>query len=85
MKLRGIVEFYDRMGIEYFKEYIFQNFNISSQKRWKFLSDSSSFHQLHNDRDYKEYRACNPLISQEKIWEIEQLLETESIESQSYI
>lgn len=39
---------------------------------------------MHNDPDRKEHRGRKPLISPEKIREIERLLETESIEARSY-
>ncbi len=83
-KVRGAVEFYDRMGIEYFKEDIFRTFNVSSREGWKFLIDSSSSRRLHNDPDREEHRCRKPLISPEKIREMERLLETEGIEARSY-
>lgn len=83
-KVRGAVEFCNRMGIESFKEDIFRTFNVSSREGWKFLSDGFSSRGLHNDPDRKEHRGRQPLISPEKIREIERLLETEGIEARYY-
>ncbi len=79
------VEFYDRIGIEYFKEDIFRSFNVFSQEEWKYLSDNSSPRRLNNNPDREEYLGRKSLISPEKIRELEQVLETEGIEARFYI
>ena len=67
-----------------FKQHIFRTFNVSSREGWKFLSDGSSSRRLHNNPDREEHQGRKPLISPEKIREMERLLETEGIEARSY-
>ncbi len=83
-KVHGDAEFYDRIGIEHFKEDIFRTFNVSSRDGWRFLNDRTSSRRLGNDLNVEEHRGSQPLISLKKIWEMEPILETEGIEGHDY-
>lgn len=72
-KVRGAVEFCDRMGIDYFKEDIFRTFNVSSREGWIFLNDRDSSRRLQHDPDVEDHRGPQPLIGPEKIREMERI------------
>ena len=73
------------MGIEYFKEDIFRTLNIIRRQGYQLLEDNASSRRLHNEPDHEDPRGHKPLISPEKIREMERILETEGIEVRSYI
>ena len=70
--------------MDYFKEDIFRTFNVTSRQGWEFLKDGASSRRLHNEPDREEPRGRKPLISLEKIREMERISETEGIEARSY-
>lgn len=61
-KVRGAVEFCDRMGIDYFKEDIFRTFNVSNREGWRFLTDRDSSRRLQNDPNVEDHRGPQPLL-----------------------
>ena len=73
-KVRGAVRFCKRMGIEYFKDNIFQIFNIFHCQGYEFLRNDSFLHRLHNNPDLKETRGRRRLISTEKVRKMEHIL-----------
>ena len=79
--MRGAVKFCDRMGMDYFKEDIFRTFNVTRRQGCQFLDDNASSRRLHNEHGHKEPWGHKPLISPEKIREMERILETEGIEA----
>ncbi len=83
-KVCGVAEFCDQMGIEKFKEDIFQTFNVSSREGWRFLNNRNSSRRLGNDPNVEDHRGSQPLISPKKIREMERILETEGIEAHAY-
>ncbi len=64
-KVRGAVQFCDRMGIQYFKEDIFRTFNVGSREGWRFLSDRNSSRRIQNDPEVEDHRGPQPLIGPE--------------------
>ena len=48
-KVRGAVQFCERMGIDYVKRDVFRTFNVSTRHGYEFLRNDSSLRQLHND------------------------------------
>ncbi len=72
------------MGIEHFKENIFRTFNVSSREGWRFLNDRNFSRGLGNDSNVEDHRGSKSLISQKKIREMEDILETEGIEAHVY-
>ena len=82
--MRGAVEFRDRMGMDYFKEDIFRTFNVTMRQSYQFLENNASSRRLHNEPGHEEPQGRKPLISPEKIREMERILETEGIEARSY-
>ena len=60
---------------------IFRIFKVTSRQGWEFLRDGVSSRRLHNEPDHEEHRCRKPLISLEKIREMERILETEGIEA----
>ena len=83
-KVRGAVEFCDRRGIDYFKEDIFQTFNVSNREGWRFLNNRDSSRRLQNDPNVENHQGLQLLIGPEKIREMERILETEDIEARAY-
>ena len=61
-----------------------RTFNVSSHDGWGFLNARDSSRPLQNDPDVEDYRGPQLLIGQEKIREMEQILETEGIEARTY-
>lgn len=49
VKVRGVVQFCKRMGIDYVKRDVFQNFNVSTCQGHEFLHNDSFLSQLHNN------------------------------------
>lgn len=72
------------MEIEYFKEDVFRAFDVFSRQGWDFLCDDSSSRRCHNDASQEESRGRKSVISPEKIYEMERILETEGIETRAY-
>ena len=85
VKVRGAVQFCDRMGIDYFKDDIFRTLNVGSREGWRFLSNRNSSRRVPNDLDVEDHRGPQPLIGPEKIREMDRILETEGIEARAYI
>ena len=71
------------MNIPYFKEDVFQTFNVSHRQGWEILHDNSSSRRSHNDSNQEETRGRKSLITSRKIREMERLLEEESIEARA--
>lgn len=82
-KVRGTVQFYERMGIDYIKRDVFRTFNISTRQGYEFLRNNSSLRQLHNDPNQKETYRCFCVISTEKLRKIERILQKEGIEARA--
>lgn len=82
-KVRGAVQFCERMGIEYFKEDVFRTFNVSHRQGYEFLRNDSSSRRLHNNPDQEETRGRRRLISAEKVREMERILQEEGIEARA--
>ena len=82
-KVRGAVQFYERMGIDYVKRHVFQTFNVSTRQGHEFLHNDSSSHRLHNDPNRKETRGRPRVISAEKLREMERILQEEGIEARA--
>lgn len=83
-KIRGAVQFCEKMEIEYFKEDVFRAFDVFSRQGWDFLCDDSSSRRRHNDASKEETRGRKSVISPEKFYEMEQILEIEGIETRAY-
>lgn len=45
-KICNAVKFYNWIRIDYFKEDIFQTFNVSNHERWRFLNNHNFFCRL---------------------------------------
>ncbi len=82
-KVRGAVQFCERMGIEYFKEDVFRTFNVSHRQGYEFLRNGSSSRRLHNNPDQEETRGRPRLISAKKLREMERILQEEDIEARA--
>ena len=82
-KVRGAVQFYERMGIDFVKRDVFQTFNISIRQGHEFLHNNSSLRRLHNDPNQKETRGRPCVISAEKLREMERILQEEEIEARA--
>ncbi len=82
-KVRGAVQFCERIGIEYFKEDVFRTFNVSHRQGYEFLRDDSSSRRLHNNPSLEESRGRRRLISAEKIREMKWILQEEGIEARA--
>ena len=70
------MQFYEKMGIEYFKEDIFQIFDVSSRQGYEFLCNDSSSKRRHNDASEEETHGRKSVINLEKIHKMERILET---------
>ena len=55
-KVRGAVEFCNQMEIDYFKKDIFQTFNVSNCKGWRFLNDRNSSCRLQNNPNVEDHQ-----------------------------
>lgn len=81
--VRGAVHFADRMKLPYYKEDVFRAFDVSHASEYRMLRDSaSSSRKFHHMPDQTKTRGRNPLISSNKIREMERILE-EGIEARS--
>ena len=80
-KVRGAVEFCERMGIRYFKEDVLRTFNVSHTQGHEFLRAESSSCRLHNDLNREETRGRPRIISANKVREMERILQEEGIEA----
>ena len=79
-KVRGAVQFCERMGIDYIKRDVFQTFNVSTRQGYEFLCNESSSHRLRNDLNRKETHGRSHVINAEKLREMEHILQEEGIE-----
>ena len=57
-KVRGAVQFCDRMGIVYFKEDIFRLFNVGSREGWTFLSEGPELSFINMTKSYLIFVCC---------------------------
>ena len=73
-KVRGAVQFCERMGIDYVKRNVFRTFNVSIRQGHEFLRNESFSHRLHNDPNREKTRGHLHAISVEKLCEIEHIL-----------
>lgn len=80
-KIKGAVEFCDRMGISYFKEDVFRIFNVGHAAGWRALSGQSRRH--HNDSTISENRGRHSLVTPEKIHEMEKIIQEEGFEARA--
>ena len=78
-KVRGAVQFCEKMWMQYFKEDVFRKFDVSSRQEWEFLRDNASSRRRHNDPSNEETRGRKSVGSPEKIREMERILETEGL------
>ena len=78
-KVRGAVQFYERMGIEYVKRDVFRTFNVSTREGHEFLRNDSFSRRLHNDPNKKESCGRPRVISAEKLCEMKGILQEEGI------
>ena len=82
-KVRGAVQFCERMGIEYFKGDVFRTFNVSHRQGYEFLRNNLSSRRFHNNPEQEETRGRHRLISAEKLREMERILQEEGIEART--
>ena len=82
-KVRGAVQFCERMGIDYVKRDVFRTFNVSTRQGHEFLRNESSSHRLRNDPNREETRGRPRVISAEKLREMERILQEEGIEARA--
>lgn len=78
-KVRGAVEFCERMGIPYVKADVFRTFKVSHSQGYEFLHEESSSRRLHNDPNREETCGRPRIISAEKIREMERILQEKGI------
>lgn len=83
-KVRGAIQFCEKMGIQNFKEDVFRTFGVSSRQGWEFLRNNASSRRRHNDPSKEETRGRKSVVSPEKIREMERIVETEGIEARAY-
>ena len=82
-KIRGAVQFCERMGIDYVKKDVFQTFNVSTRQSHEFLQNDSFLHQLYNNFNRKKTRGRPRVISAEKFQEIERILQKKGIKARA--
>ena len=80
-KVRGAIQFCERMSIDYIKRDVFRIFNVSICQGYKFLRNESSLHRLRNDLNREETRGRLRVISAEKLREMKRILQEEGIEA----
>lgn len=78
-KVRGAVQFCEKMWIQYSKEDVFRTFDVSSRQEWEFLRDNAPSRRRHNDPSNEETRGRKSVGSPEKPREMERILETEGL------
>ena len=80
-KIQGAIEFYEKQGIEYFKNDIFRIFNISYTRGYQYFQNLDSDYEI-NDKDVrkaqnsikKDNRGPLPLIIPKDIREIKRII-----------
>lgn len=82
-KVRGLVQFCERTGIEYVKKDLFRTSNVSTGQGHEFLCNDLSSRRLRNDPNQKESRGRLCVINAEKLREMERILQEEGIESRA--
>lgn len=81
-KIKGAVEFCDRIGVPYFKEDVFRTFNVSHASGWRALSSQPRRH--HNASTIVENRGRHSIVTSQKIREMERILEEEDFEARAF-
>ena len=86
-KMQGAIEFCDRMGFPYYKEYVFRTFGVRHRQGYELIrkgsqSPNPSPRTRNHDPDRKKTRRCNHIISSKKIRKMELVLK-EGIEARS--
>ncbi len=74
------VDFCQKSNTPYYKENFFRTINVNRRQRYEWLRRGVT-RRMHNDPEQEETRECKLIISAEKIWDMEVVLETEGIEA----
>ena len=77
------VDFCKKSSTLYFKEDVFCTFDVNQKRGYGWLRIGVS-RQMHNDLEQEETWGRKHIISAEKIWEMECVLETEGIEARHF-
>ena len=82
-KVQGAVEFYQKMGLPFFKKDVFRTFNVEHRRGHEFLKPEFFARRHHNISNESENRGRPRIISTNQIREMERILEEEGMKGRA--